>query len=1054
MPEIFDESKVSLGQRPQDAELNKAMKPEPSFMDTLGAAFEADNTVGSLIAHGIDGDPRVDLNFDPIQEAEDRGIDSELWDRFTYAADKQAFQRIQDRIANEQANRQTIADAGGKGIAASIIAGTLDPINLIPIGGTAVRIGKTGKSIYQGVKGTAITASTSIAAQEAILQGTQETRSIEESAVNIAGGTFLAGILGGSVAAISNVVGGRTLKQLGKGVEKDFANPSVVVPESTSEQVSAAMNVINDSVGAARTPEMTLEQQQLVTNKSFKAIEKTFGQLSPAVRLAGNTIKEINEFAEKLVDLPLMRNKNLEGIANQQSVEIAVRGHQAQLADAIAQGRTEFKAYKGSIKGKDVEKLSERQFMEEVGRAMIRGDAHPNEHVARAAKGYRKLYDMEAQEAIKLKLLPEDVQPETATSYLNRVYNIRKITQQEGRFRETVRNWANNAYDEAVAANETILKMADPKSKAYQDAFEKLQTRLSPQERQSYIEDVTTNVIRSIKGRDQLTGFSDIKPITRGPLKERTFNIRDELIEDFLEKDIEVLSHRFSRVISGEIELTRKFGTARFDDIVKQLENVQTDKAKEIIDSQKAALKGVTDPNAIAEINRTHEKMLDDLNKEYEKGVTDLEAMWDMVRGTYRASNARPDDLLKRSLSAVRTFNYIRQLGGVTVSSFPDIAMPVFVHGFNRTFGDAVSPLVRGLASPEAKLANKLTKETARRAAIAVESELNARSMALYQISDPYAQGTQMERFLQGLGRNFGRITGLNFWNNSMKNISAMISQQRMVDALFAGDKIAKSDDLWLNQLGIGKTAREGIRRQIEKYGKDIDGRKIVGDDKWDNEELVRKFRNALLADVDRTIVTKGIGDVPIALESDIGKTIAQFQSFSLAGNQRVLMSGLQRGDREALEGMIGLIGMGMMVYYLKTIERGAEPSDNPMVWIKEGVDRSGLASMPMWANKTFFEPAGIGMDNALGKKSSFLDPEKGLQSLLGPSTGLVIDTLKTTHGLASMVSKGEVAPADIDAARRLVPYNNLVGVRYLFDAAEEGLKQSIGKKTQKRKVK
>ena len=36
-------------------------------------------------------------------------------------------------------------------------------------------------------------------------------------------------------------------------------------------------------------------------------------------------------------------------------------------------------------------------------------------------------------------------------------------------------------------------------------------------------------------------------------------------------------------------------------------------------------------------------------------------------------------------------------------------------------------------------------------------------------------------------------------------------------------------------------------------------------------------------------------------------------------------------------------VGMGMVTYAFKTWDRGAELSDDPKVWITEGVDRSGI---------------------------------------------------------------------------------------------------------------
>jgi hypothetical protein len=63
-------------------------------------------------------------------------------------------------------------------------------------------------------------------------------------------------------------------------------------------------------------------------------------------------------------------------------------------------------------------------------------------------------------------------------------------------------------------------------------------------------------------------------------------------------------------------------------------------------------------------------------------------------------------------------------------------------------------------------------------------------------------------------------------------------------------------------------------------------------------------------------------------------------------------------------------------------------------------------------------------------------------ESLLGPTLGIGADaSLQAVGGAAS----GEWTASDTTAVRRMTPYQNLIGLRHLFDQAEHGLNQALG---------
>ena len=110
-------------------------------------------------------------------------------------------------------------------------------------------------------------------------------------------------------------------------------------------------------------------------------------------------------------------------------------------------------------------------------------------------------------------------------------------------------------------------------------------------------------------------------------------------------------------------------------------------------------------------------------------------------------------------------------------------------------------------------------------------------------------------------------------------------------------------------------------------------------------------LRSFVNRDVNRTIVTPGIGDKPLWMSGDLGSVIGQFQAFAMSSVQKTLISGLQQRDMKVLNGMMVMLGMGALSYYFKTNLAGAQVSGDPRVWAAEAVDNSGILGVIANAN-------------------------------------------------------------------------------------------------------
>jgi hypothetical protein len=184
-----------------------------------------------------------------------------------------------------------------------------------------------------------------------------------------------------------------------------------------------------------------------------------------------------------------------------------------------------------------------------------------------------------------------------------------------------------------------------------------------------------------------------------------------------------------------------------------------------------------------------------------------------------------------------------------------------------------------------------------------------------------------------------------------------------------------------------------------------------------------------------------------------LGRLLFQFKGYALSSTQRVLLSGLQRRDMATLNGALLMTGLGMLSYYIR-YEMNNNPNKKDLPdprtgaglaqWLREGVDRSGLTGWFFDAHNTIEKATGgtIGLQRLIGDAptSRYLN-RSALEAFLGPTAGLVEGTAR----VAREASTGEFTEGGIGTMRRMLPLNNIVVGRQLFDQAEEGLHRAVG---------
>ena len=1015
MPFVPSDESLSL--------LNKAAyapvletEEDPTVMETLGAYWRQENIIGSGLNQEI-GLPETKDNpdFDAYSFfTEEEKSDRAFVSKALYADNEEEILATRRQVTKERADKDMMAKAGAVGVALGLPVMVFDPISLLTIGGAVRNTYKVGKSIFSSAMVTGSVISAETAVQEAALHTQQLTRTFGESALNVSASAFLSGVLGASVAKMS-----------GAGANDKFVDALVDVMNVEPKIAAGVNSVINDvdvpafgtdSVGAAKTFKDTQVKgkvaRKLVDWLGFDPLSRTITSENPFTRI----------IASRLAENPIEMDGDI-----LQAAESLAMYHRGKLGVAVERNEEFFIEYK-----KAGGKLPRQKFNESVASAIRTGDSNVPQIKSSADMWNKELYNPLKDEMIAQKLLPEDVEIHTANNYLNRVWNKEKVNAQYPQFVRKVSTWLadkdQRLFNEASLASKQIdaLNKTEVTGEAtkeiarLQAIIDKAEFKkgkdFEPEDYNNIAKQIATRITGTPDGRlpydwkmgdGSPGGGVNNKGISgtslRGPLRNRVFQIDDAIIEEFLENDIETLGARFLQNVAADIELTREFGDVNMADQIRDISRWYEDKM-EIAPTPKESLR---------------------LGKQRDADIRDISGMRDRMRGVYGFSE---NNIWTRMARSSRDLNYLRLLGGVTVSSLPDVSRVFMAEGFGKTFKSGLVPLVA--SSKRFKAAASELK----RYGVGSDAFMSGKSEVIADVGD-YAQGgTMLERGLRSGASKFGKLNFLDYWTAGMKQLHAVTMQTSIFDGLAKGKY-----DKRLARLGIDEQSAKDMYAQVKLYGTNQDGIWLTNAKNWDRPDLERMWGAAVRKESDRVIIIPG-QEKPLFMSKEMGKTVGQFRSFILSATQRVLIAGLQRQDHNAVGGFISLVGMGMFTYYLKQKIAGRELTEDPRVWVLEGMERSGIMGMLMEFDTTMTKISGYGVRPLLGigEAASRQVARSVSESLLGPTIGSGLTTaIKAANAISA---EGEMTDADIRAIRRLIPYQNHVGASWAFDRVEKAI--------------
>jgi hypothetical protein len=545
-------------------------------------------------------------------------------------------------------------------------------------------------------------------------------------------------------------------------------------------------------------------------------------------------------------------------------------------------------------------------------------------------------------------------------------------------------------------------------------------------------------------------------------LMQRSLDIDNLLVKDYIELDIAMIAEKYADRMGKSLELKKVIGDVNMEDWLVREELRLSVKYIGQGDSKKAG-----------EIRQTLQAFIDEKDK------------W---LGAFNTTD--PASISKKMSSILRGTQSLAIMGKVLITSLTESARAPVVHGFSRTFGVG---LYNYLLNSSGAWKNALREMNYLSEAID-NSMFKATNRASYQNNNLSPGESFGSRALDKLARvtdqaqsPFYWLTGLTSWTRFWKDLTGVISQHRFIEdsiKLSKGQgtqKELKKIAYVLNTYGIGKKEADLISRMPwQKQGNLYMANVEAWSGKEGGEVAIKKIRQAIQSDVERTIVTPSVGDRPNmmdgaktftgdktvrALDTKLGRALTgaertdygvkvnsswgsmafQFLGWGFAANNRIVISGLQGRDANMLGGTAFAITLGILVGAVKNPYGFDKMMEEKAIdeLILDGIDRSGI--LGLWSEvdaiSDGFSRAFLG--TAISSRGAFNLPAKygadgsiaeAATDVLGPVSSQVFNVVEALSGNSNQSGDQAIA--------RLMPYYNLIGfnriTKPMYDTAWE----------------
>lgn len=961
----------------------------------------------------------------------------------------------------------------------------LDPISLVAFGAKAFRTATGALNIK---KVTAL-----VTAEELYKQTIDTTRETELAYAVPIGTAITTGFLSG-ISRLRNRQGSDLIDKYNKNMDRldrketEVSSSKIVDENDIDTRITDPNKKMNPTSAGAEANAQGRSYNDDLFDEEFvntlTGIENS--PLTPVFRLIKSPILTMRELVTDMLDTKLIQKKNLKGIDTTQSIESKIARKFIYVADNSRVIKDYFKKYlERSFKEKDLGKpnlynrtvnkfktndlMSEIAFRKNISKALLRenfgADEFAPEIVEAARKVRENFFDLLGREAdaeelfslyskviiAGLKKTRDRMRSsnEKYTTQKGKKYTLEQIEQRIAE-EESRLNTINKTgplrrnFLPRYWRKDSIRKDINKFKSDLRTAFHNKGIQISQKELDEIADDILTStpfnkLPKDAIGKDETFDLEfafQASGISKH-LRNRVWDFDDEflLTRGYMEDDINVIMKQYFNSIVPDIEISKVFG-----------------------DVSMMGIRGPGYRPGLAEVRlewdnfintkapqSTRPKLRAKLIAQRDSELRDLEAMRDLLRGTYGLA-ADPSAALPSGIRTLKNLNNMIFLSGF-LSAAPDMARLIMQNGLVKGFKQSLELFTNQMN----RQMMKLSKREAELVGEALDLVIAGRASILGNVDDMVFGLNSIERATSSLNSvYFTFINMMNVWNTGVKSMSSFIGGTKIIELSekFAKGTISRKDMAKLASGGIDKEMAKRITQQYEKYGlgakaKEDGGFKysrVARSDLWDDRAAAEAFGNALRKDIRITIVTPDKGDVPLWMNDYTLSLLAQFKKFGMAATQAILMRGLQERDQNFFTGVLFLVGMGAMVDMIRTRAFDRDYSKKKLGdKIASAIDRSAVIGIFSDVNRIIEVMSNneLGIAPMLGAKKPYDSTFRQKLGLAGPTGSL----LANLHEIMIDVGSGNYDYTTARAIRRTLPLQNIWYLDSIFDRLEKSIR-------------
>jgi hypothetical protein len=282
------------------------------------------------------------------------------------------------------------------------------------------------------------------------------------------------------------------------------------------------------------------------------------------------------------------------------------------------------------------------------------------------------------------------------------------------------------------------------------------------------------------------------------------------------------------------------------------------------------------------------------------------------------------------------------------------------------------------------------------------------------------------------------------------QRLTAKAVVQRLVKETLEGGAFSarRAADLGLDA-AMSKRIGDQLKAHTKFVNNEAGGKvRLVNWSGWDDVEARDAMLNAVFRESRRLVQEEDLGDTSKWMHTNIGKLVAQFRRFALVSYTKQVLHGVAHKDAETGTRLIMSMALAALSYRVQwelrlaqqPEEKRAEMRERYLSWEAQAAAAFSRSSYSSLLPAVIDTPAAFLADTKL-----FDNRTSGLESNLLegiPSYALASNVGALLKGSYDAAVRGDrqFTQQDAKALRKLLPFQNFIGMDYAFNAITEGL--------------